>query len=236
MNRYRVRRAGQPWTAEGPDLLRKRANARGTLRALLGRPSPTGWFVRKEDAEGNRTEWIGPMPKVEALEKFDAWEGARPIIQFGRVDDGEVRAKVVVKLEDVPLLPLPNCSPETRELHSLVHYQFPKVVHSGDYLYRQIKGSDWWSDHAYGTALDESPRDGMPNDDLFTWEVRMFRSGNADSPDGYVIGSIKGRVMEASWPDWSIEPSDAASSHTWHVHTSLRDHDGVKPPRQGGVF
>ncbi len=233
MNRFRVRNAGQSFAARGPDLLRKRANARATLSALLGRPAPDGWFVRKERA-GKETSWKGPMTKREVLASFDGWKGEYPTFSVGRKGDEGFAVFHQVRWERVPVLDLANCSPATIQLHSLVHHQFPKVVHSGDYLYRKIKDSDWWSDHAYGTALDESPRDGMPNDRLFDWEVRMFRSGNADAD--YVIGSLKGRVMEASEPDWSISPSNAAQSHTWHVHTSIVDHDGVKPPREGGVF
>ena len=133
----------------------------------------------------------------------------------------------IVRFEEVPVLNLDDCSKATIELHSLVHHQYLKVEHSGDFLVKKIVGSDWWSDRSWGTALDESPRDGMPNDALFDWEVRMLRTGNAEAD--YIIGSLEGSVMEASAPDWTISPSDAANSHTWHVHTSVEDHNGVKP-------
>jgi hypothetical protein len=235
MNRYRVRKAGQSYATKGPDLLRTKPNARGTLRALLGRPSSVGWYIRKHEGD-TKTAWHGPMNKSEVLEAFDAWKGTLEEFIVGRKVAGEefAEGRFFVRYEDVPLRKLDNCSAATSNLHSLVHYQYPKVVHSGDYLFRQMSGSDWWSDHAWGTALDESPRDGMTNDQLFDWCVRMFRSGNASAD--YILGSLKGRVMEASAPDWSISPSDASNSHTWHNHISVVDHDGDKPPRQGGVF
>jgi hypothetical protein len=233
MKRFRVRKAGQSFAAKGPDLLRVKDNARKVLKGVIARRG-TGWYIDKRKP-GEKPSWEGPTTNVELLKAFDAWTGAPSEFVIGRTDGDEIEMRYAVRCENVKRLDMDNCSPATITLHSLIHHQFPKVVHSGDYMFRPVSGSKtFWSDHAYGTALDESPRNGMPNDQLFDWEVRMFRSGNAQAD--YVIGSLSGRVMESAAPDWTIRPSTAGVSHTWHVHTSLVDHDGVKPPREGGVF
>lgn len=234
MLRYRVRHGSQTYAQLSPSLLRKPANARKTLAGMMDPGALVSFATRVEREDGTFSDWRPAATRAEVMARFDRQiaERHRDQFQVGRQRDGEYRVVAAVREEVVPVLRdgMEHCSEATIHLHSLVHYQFPKVVHSGDFMFRTISGTaNEYSDHAWGTAIDESPRDGMPNDVLFVWLVRMFQTGNADAD--YVLGSINGVVKSASAPDWDIQNSSAAASHTWHNHVSVVDHDGARPPR-----
>lgn len=226
MLRYRVRSGAKTFRDPGPDLLRTRPNARRQVRSVLG-DRKGGWFTRVDGREDG--EWKGPMSKADAVAKFDAWKAPLGEFLFGQKDGRKIEAQAVCRVENVRELEVPNCSQGVSTNWSLAKHQFPDCVFAGGYVYKQILGTNEWSDHAWGDAVDETPKD---NDALFDWNTRMARSGNMDYD--YLLGSRKGKVVQSSAPDFDVEPSSAASSHLWHNHMSVIDHDGRKPPREGG--
>ncbi len=231
MDRFRVKAAHKTWGDKGPDLLRKDANAIRAMRAVLG-GRVEGLFVRRSD-EGDKGEWQGPFDKGNVMDLFKFWttNHKKQLFAVGEKQGSGISPVAQATYEHVPIVPLANCSKDTEELHSLIHYQFDKAIHSGGFLFRQVSGSTAWSDHAWGTAIDESQNTekGVTNDEVFDWQARMAQSGNIN-PD-YILGSRDGKVVQAVAPDYEVEPSSAASSHLWHCHTSQVDHDGRKPPR-----
>lgn len=101
----------------------------------------------------------------------------------------------------------------------------------GGYVFKH--SGDFWSDHAYGTAVDATDEaKGRDNEKHFRWYVRMAQAGLISYD--YIIGSIDGRVHSAQAPDFEIEPGGGDSSHEWHCHISHIDHDGRRPSRPGG--
>lgn len=230
--RFRVRRAALTWQHRGADLLRTEEHARKALRGQLGH-AMDGWYVRKASDTGDKGEWSGPMTRADVLDAYDAWQQRNVKFQVGRM--GQVHPEMTheVLAVEIDVVALPHCTPATNLAHALVNAQFPDVIDSGAFLYRQIDGSSAWSDHAWGTALDESQnvkaKPPVLNDAVFDWVARMGRSG--DMEYDYALGSRQGDVMQVTAPDFNVEPSGAASSHLWHVHISVVDHDGRKPPR-----
>lgn len=234
MERYRVKADHKTWNDKGPDLLRKGDNALKEVRARLdGRNGHL--YVRRGD-ERDKGEWRGPLTKGDALDITKYWiaHHREPLLSIGQKHEGDDKVEVVVsaRFENVERVPLAHCTKPTEELHSLVHHQFPKVIHSGGFYYREVDGAPGvWSDHAWGTAIDESQNlpKGVKNDEVFDWQARMAQSGNIN-PD-YILGSNNGKVVQASAPDYRVRASKSSTTHLWHVHTSQVDHDGRKPPR-----
>ena len=223
MNRFRVRGEGQPWTQKGSDLLRTRENATKRLRALVGEPDK----LREPEVNGEPVRGKG-----EVMDAFAVWRPKEQgeAFKVSELRRGERVISAVARFEPVPIIDLKNCSPKTIENHSLLEYQFPGVVHSGGYLFRQISGSSEWSDHAWGTATDDTQNLPVtPNDLVTDWCARMARVGLMDFD--HLYGSRDGKVVRVVAPDFDIEPSTAADSHLWHVHISYEDHDGRKPPK-----
>lgn len=235
INRYRFKAAPKNWTDPGPDLLRPEANARQMLSAALGNKLLDGWYVRK-NRNVVKGKWNGPLRRFEVMELFDSWGTQTVEFIVGREKPGKgPEALYVVRREVVKIDSISNCSPGTSLVHSLIHKQFPRIKLSGAYVYKQISGSSSWSDHAWGTAIDETESPPQPtNDETLDWVSRMGQSGLMDYD--YALGSRNGRVVQASAPDFRVVSSSASSSHLWHVHISIVDHNGAKPPRSGGVW
>ena len=233
IDRFRVHGKGKTFNDAGPDLLRKRSNARRQVSADMGPLVHDGWFVRRI-TDGAKTEWSGPMSKHDALAKFDAWKLLADGFVLGREDaHGVVEAHVVIQHEEVRIIDTADCGPETILGRSLIEHQFPGIKFAGGYVYKQIDGSSSWSDHAYGDAIDETenpPK--VQNDDVLDWCARMGATGNMEFD--YALGSRDGHVVETVAPDFHIAPSTAASSHLWHCHISFINHHGVKPGHVGG--
>jgi hypothetical protein len=233
--RYRVKAAHKTWDDAGPDLLRKRADAEQAVGKMF-LPGARHLRVRTRNADDSWTEWSQPMSRKRMLRRLHGWEPRGDLFQIGKGKDGEVEVAAVVKVEHVRYIELPNSSPDTCVTWSLIHHQYPNVIMAGAYFYRQVDGSDSWSDHAWGTALDGTPRGkGATNDSLYDWQVRMGKTGNLPV-HGYILGSKGGKVKRANAPGFRSLPSSASTSHLWHNHDSIVDHDGRKPPRQGGVW
>lgn len=235
MDRYRLRRAGQMTNSRGPDLLRLRGNVHRGLKAALGEPRG-GWYTRKA-GKGITTEWVGPLTKAQVVERFAAWRHV-DLDQFivGRKRPGATpEARIFVEFEGVPRLALANSSPATETFWSLLKHQFQGIKFAGAYVFKETSPG-FWSDHAWGTAVDgtENPPADVQNDETTDWSRRMALSGNVEFD--YLLGSRRGEVVKVVAPDFDVEPSGASSSHEWHIHVSVTDHDGSKPPRQGGVF
>lgn len=229
MDYYRVRAAHKTWTDKGPDLLRPMTNALAATRDIMR--DHTGFSTRWERTDGTLTDWQ-KASRAQVVARFRAWvKSGTETFQVGDREGGDVAPLVVVKHERVRKADLAHCSPATERVHSLFRHQWPDSIFSGGFLYRQVDGSTAWSDHAWGTALDESQNEkkGVRNDETFDWIARMGREGCVEYD--YALGSRDGKVMAASAPGYDPRPSSAASSHLWHVHISVVDHDGAKPPR-----
>lgn len=227
--RYGVKTPENQWSDPGADLLRRRPNARARIAALL---LPIG----KAQVKVGDGQWSEVGTGAEALDAFDAWKSAGQLSIARTNDDGSRKVLVNVRRVDVPLIPTDNCSPATVLVRSLIEARFPAIRFAGGYVWKQVSGSSAWSDHAWGTAIDESanPERGVTNDAVTSWVSRMGQSGNMTFD--YALGSRGGRVMMVAAPDYDVEPSGASTSHLWHVHVSVVNHHGARPPRTGGVW
>lgn len=211
----------------GPDLLRTAGNTESKVKNVIG-GAHEHWKVLDNDGlvrQGDKAD------AMHALGVYTSKPGGRGDLRFYHGND-----KIfVVRFESVAEQHIPNCSARTILNHSLIEHQW-RVLFGGGYVYRQIAGSSSWSDHAWGTAIDETenPSQGARNDDVFDWCRRMGAAGCMQYD--YALGSRNGRVVTCGAPHYEVEPSSAASTHLWHVHMSIVDHDGRKPPRPGGVF
>jgi hypothetical protein len=233
--RYRVKSASKSWTDNGPDLLRKRADAEKAVGRIIALGTRQ-LRVRSRGKDGAWTEWSRPMSRKRALKRLHGWEPRGDYFQIGKGKPGAIEVKAVVKVERVRYHELENASPDTCVTWSLIAHQFPNVVYAGAYVWKEVLGTSSWSDHAWGTAVDGTPRGkGATNDSLFDWQCRMGKTGNLPV-HGYILGSKGGKVKRANAPGFRALPSAASTSHLWHNHDSIVDHHGAKPPRQGGVW
>lgn len=239
---YRVRSDAKTWTDNGPDLLRPHRNAQRAVMALVGDAGMGGQLFTRRSAADGLTEWAAAPNRATAMDRWRAWtRGASDgdTFQIGAkaTPRSRMRLLAVTRYDKVAKVDIAHCSPATVRIHSLVRHQFPKSIPSGGFLYRPVEGarqpdgSAYWSDHAWGTALDESmnAKEGVSNDEITSWVSRMGREGCIEYD--YALGSIDGKVKSMSAPGYELKPSSAAISHTWHVHISVQDHDGRKPPR-----
>lgn len=230
--RFRVRGANEEWTANGPDLLRPRDNARLRAKAIMG-AAVKGWSTRIVYNGGATAAPSNDMTKSDALDRFVTWAKNPVGATFVLMHGGETR--VVVRLERVEILGLDNVSPATALIWSLLRHQFPNIQFGGGYVYKKILGTNDYSDHAWGTAIDATENPPEPfNDETTDWLSRMARSGCMAYD--YVLGSRNGSVVQVAPPDYDLEPSGASTSHLWHNHISQTDHEGRKPPKTGGVW
>jgi len=228
MDRFRV-------SGGGSDLLRPEANARRTLAGRLMVAQAVNLHTRHERLDGTKTEWKPAVNRGEALDRFDRFAAAFAADRVGdrfvvahEKKDGSKVVLAAVNGEDVKILALTGCSPATSQCWSLVKHQFPDVIFAGGLVSKQISGTTDWSDHAWGTAFDSTQGAKTTNDEQFEWLVRMARAGCTDFD--YLLGSRAGRVVESYAPDFDIESSGAASSHLWHIHASVVNHHGARPP------
>lgn len=213
----------QRFRTTGSDLLRQRASARRVLAASLT-DKPPRMFVKIGDGV-----WREAGGKVAVMDRFDGWQ-AGATFKVGLKKDGKIRVIETVGRENVKLLSLSNCSPGTELVWSLIKHRFPGVVFGGGYVYKETSPGVW-SDHAWGTAVDATTY--AQNDEVTDWVARMARAGAMNFD--YALGSRDGRVVIV-YHDGDIALSQASSSHEWHNHISVVDHDGRKPPRTGGVW
>lgn len=234
MNRYRVRAPAKKWIDKGPDLLRKEDNAVKALKALLDPGADIQLATRRERPDGTFTDWEPAVSRPEVVDRFRAWDGTdkADIFQVGRVlPAGDIELLTAVKFEFVALTDTSCVSDKTVVARSLIEHQFPGIKFAGGYVWKQINGSTSWSDHAWGTAIDETHNPpGVTNDEVTHWIARMAQTGNVDFD--YALGSRDGKVVVVAAPDFEIEPSGASDSHLWHNHVSTVDHDGAKPPKE----
>jgi hypothetical protein len=172
------------------------------------------------------------------LEALSTWHKSNStLLRVGVGTKNEVpeSPRVYLRREVIRIRPLDDCSPETVLAHSLIAHAWYErgVVFAGGYVWKQVAGSDDWSDHAWGTAIDEScsRAPAGTNDALTDWIARMAAAGLLEFD--YALGSRDGSVVYVAG-DGSIRPSGADRSHLWHVHVSVIDHGGAKPSRQGG--
>lgn len=225
--RYRVRSASKPWSSDGPDLLRKRSNA----EKQIGKVIPIGtrhlkFRIRGADGWG---EWSRSMSRKRLLRRLHSLEFVKgdELVQIARFD--EVKAEM--KIERVELVDLRNAHRDVEVTWSLMHHAHPNVLFAGAFVFKQVAGTSSWSDHAWGDAVDGTPRgEGVNNDQFTDWCVRMAKTGNMPV-HGYFVGSKGGRVHSAKAPRFRLVRGGGDDSHEWHVHASIVDHDGAKPPR-----
>jgi hypothetical protein len=230
LKRYQVKAESKDWGDKGPDLLRMKDNARRQLKNNLG-DKTQGWHVRTEAPDGTWRDWDGPMSKADALERFDGWspgdDGQR--IQYGRKQNEKIEPAHSVRFEKVKDLELAGCTEATEKAHSLVQHAFPAAIFAGGYVcktYNNDPNADW-SDHAWGTAVDETENPpAAKNEAVGDWCARMCSSGNMEAD--YILSSRGGVAGGYYAPDWDWDPG-AADSHEWHTHLSIVDHDGKDP-------
>lgn len=225
ITRFRTKTPDKVWGAKGPDLLRSRANAGVKLGSAIHDKS--GLYVKL----GALKPWRRVGSPAKVLELFDKTDVRD--FTVGAPRDGKTKAIYQVRRERVPYKVLSNCSPATSRAWSLTSFAFPNSRFAGGYVWKQVSGSASWSDHAWGTAFDITS--GANNDAVTDWLARMAKEGLIDFD--YALGSRDNetKVVQVSGGG-SVSPSSASDSHLWHVHVSVVDHDGRKPPRQGGVW
>jgi hypothetical protein len=228
IHRFRVKPAFKSWGAKGPDLLRRKGNARGQLRKLVADLVDRPLFVKV-----GKSPWRKAGTVRQVMSKFDRRYSNADASTFkvGVKVAGVIVPKALVRREKVKVLLLANTSPDTIVAWSLMRHQFGRrVKFGGAYVYKETSPG-YWSDHAWGTAVDGSAY--AYNGKLTDWVARMARENQLDFD--YALGSRRGRVVQVSGSG-EISKSGASKSHLWHVHCSARDHDGRKPPRPGGVW
>lgn len=233
VRRFQVRAPAKGWGNPGPDLLRTSIHAQEQVLTLL--TPNTGPFYLYRD--GLRGRELGTRHDVALeLPGLMAKLGERDVIRIGTRD--QVRAICMARVVAVPTLA--DCTAAAELDNGLVQTHFVGVDLAGCFACKDVANNSParpgipWSDHAWGDAVDETPRASGPttNDDLFDWCVRMAASG--DLPAQMVLGSRRGDVVNALQSNaWRIEVGGADSSHLWHVHISARRHTGV-PPCAGG--
>jgi hypothetical protein len=232
--RYRVKSGSKSWNDRGPDLLRKQADAE---KALAKTVPVTARHVRVRQSKrgGKLGGWSQPMSRRQALRRSRGVElKSGQVFQVGKGKPGKVEVLGVMKCEAVRYMELTGAHPDAEITWSLIHHAHPNVVFAGGYLWKKVAGTDSWSDHAWGDAIDATPRGaGVDNDGLYDWQLRMGKSGNLPV-HGYILGSKRGKVKRANAPGFRSWPSGASDSHTWHNHDSIVDHRGARPPRTGG--
>lgn len=229
--RYRVRTPHKTFDDPGPDLLRTRSNARQRVKAIMA-DRHGGWSLVQVREDNTRKDQSKEMSKADALDAFGRWAQV-PTPGLLLLHSGE--PAVVVMWEAVAEIPTASSSPDTVLTRSLIEHQFPRIRYAGGYVYRTVKDSASWSDHAWGTAIDETENPPDPtNDETLDWLSRMGKARCLDFD--YALGSRDGEVVVAAAPDYDVEPSTAADSHLWHNHISIVDHDGRKPPKEGGAW
>lgn len=221
LHRYRVRAGAKTWNDPGPDLLRPLDNATAQLRTLLRKSNGQELEIRVDKGEWRKTN----RRKVLAVMKLGNFETLTVAVHD--IVIAQVKHEAIVKLA------VDRCSVGVAVLWSLVKHQFPGIIFAGGYVYKETFPG-FWSDHAWGDAFDgtQNLAKHVLNDDVFDWLVRMGKGGCAKFD--YAIGSRHDHVVDASAPDYEVGPSGADPSHLWHCHISVVDHDGAKPPREGG--
>lgn len=225
ITRFRTKTPDKVWGDRGPDLLRSKANAREKLSKAIG--SKRALYVKV----GKLRPWRRIGSKAKVLELFEKWDTRDFIV--GQVQGDKTKAFYQVRRERVQWKPLTNCSPSTVRAWSLTAFTFPNARFAGGYVWKQVSGSSSYSDHAWGTAFDIS---GFAQNDAITdWLSRMAKE-NLIVFD-YALGSRKNEseVVYVS-SNGDVRPSSASTSHLFHNHVSVVDHDGRRPPRQGGVW
>ena len=225
ISKWRTKTPDKVWGDRGPDLLRTKTNAGARLAEAIG--DRRNLYVKL----GRLKPWKRIGSKARVLEMFTRWDGRDFIV--GQVHDNKPLAFYQVRRERILFKALSNCSPKTSLNWSLASFTFPNARFGGGYVWKQVSGSSSWSDHAWGTAFDISGYE--QNDDITSWFSRMAQEGQMDFD--YVLGSRDNetKVVQVN-SRGEVSRSSASDSHLWHNHQSVVDHDGRKPPREGGVW
>lgn len=237
MKRYQVRANEKQWGDKGPDLLRKADDAVSRTVALL----PTGagpWFGRKSRSTGGYWPWqhIGARAAVALwLEEKLPTLSNRQTVQIGH--EGHPRAVIRAREFEVP--DLSQATGRAEVTNALVREAFGNAVEfAGCFACKDVENNSpprpgiKPSDHAWGDAVDETPKPAqLSNDDLTDWCIRMANTGNL--PVEQILGSSSGRVVNSQvMQQWQVREGGADSSHLWHIHMSCRIHTGVPPCAQ----
>lgn len=232
MRRFQVKAEQKAWGDPGPDLLRTRDRAHRALRKLL--KARLRYVGRVNHGGAGGEAWADIGRKRAALRWADAaMEGAHPgdRIAIGTRHWGEdVEVRAVVRTTEVVIEHLPGATPDTEIVNALMTTAFPASLYAGAYVCKEIEGTNDYSDHAWGDAVDRTSSAKAPNDAMTDWAARM--AADRDMTVAYLIGSKAGDVVEAEkslFGSWRLRPSDAAPSHLWHVHISIRKHSGTPP-------
>lgn len=238
MRRFQVKAADKEWTDPGPDLLRKADSAvrqatsilkRGVVyeaRILHGKNDPPAvWKV------------IGKRARVRSwLSTAIAVLHAGDRIQLADERDGKREVRVTLRSTAVEVEHLNEATAGAELFNALIATAFPGSIYSGCFACKDAQEhSPPWpgvtpSDHAWGDAIDRTSSPSAPNDAMTDWAARMARDGAFEC--AYILGSKEGTVVASERRligSWSLKPTNASSSHLWHVHTSIHRHSGMPP-------
>ena len=219
MFRFRVKNAAKVWGDKGPDLLRKKENALDQLRGIVEPGTPD---LATAAGDGAR------KPADSRLQVFDRFAhfcaDPKDDELFKVFSKNELIA--VSKVERIPVVDAGGAHAGSDLAWSLIKVQFgAKVTFAGGFVCKEQPNGPW-SDHAWLDAIDATFGEAL-NDEGTDWVARMRQTGNMDFD--FALGSRGGKVVQV-YRDGDVQPSGASTSHLWHVHISVVDHDGARPP------
>lgn len=209
----------------GPDLLRDSRNAIKASTALL---APIGrFYVRRQGAEGIFTEWKVIYTRFRLKRWLDNSLRTLADQRHVQIAGAQENTQVDIRARRFEVTPLTNATSDAEVCWALNHERFPAAQFGGCYVCKQVLGTNVYSDHAWGDAVDIT--ENVPevlNDTITDWNLRMAMEGQL--PAEQIIGSKAGEVVSYEAPYWSLSYG-GAESHLWHTHVSCNQHTGVPP-------
>lgn len=238
MRRFQVKAAEKDWTDRGPDLLRKPASAVAQAVSVLKRGVVYEARILHQNNDPPAT-WkvVGKRARVAPwLDAALAVLHAGDRVQLADERDGKREVRVTVRATAIELVHLNEATAAAELFNALIATAFPGSIFSGCFACKDAEEhSPPWpgvtpSDHAWGDAIDRTSSPSAPNDVMTDWAARMAADGAFTC--AYILGSKQGTVVAAErrlFGSWALKPTNASSSHLWHVHTSIRRHTGMPP-------
>lgn len=220
MKRFRVKDGAKEWSDKGPDLLRKRDQARDQMREIV--PDGDDLYYQTSKQAGGWWEWKGPKAgRGKLLEEWDGWADApafdKQRFRVKRHANGDVTA--VSEAHLITVGQYGSATDRAEEAWALYNRKWPETTFAGIYVCKPYS-------HGYGDAVDVSYG---PTEKVFDWGVRMARSGNIVAEQ--IIGTQDGKVEREAWaPDFAFESYGGNGSHLWHVHHGCGHARDSSPP------
>lgn len=215
--RYNVKARSQRWSDRGPDLWRGTSSAIDKALRYVPRLGP--FYLRTVNGTDPVTDWQRCVTRAglrrQLADRLNHIGDGRLVQLANRRKD--VQAAVRVQVFPVP--DLPSVTYETRIVNAIWAAAWPASGFAGAHVCKHIAGTNQWSQHAYGRAIDrvQNPP-AVTNDEQTDWCLRMSREGLW--PVWQVLGSRNGSVINAEAPGFYTRAGGADTSHLWHVHLS----------------